>query len=89
MAKREVIWSRRAKKELYGLFESIITKDDNKVYAAFLWKMILMQLKYHSRNPGSGIKTSADKISAFRLDDYVVLYEINDKQLLVHSLFIF
>jgi mRNA-degrading endonuclease RelE of RelBE toxin-antitoxin system len=89
MAKRKVIWSRLAKKKLYGLIESIIAKDNNKVYAAFLWEMILIQLKYHSRNPGSGVKTSADKIYAFRLDDYVVLYEIKEQQLLVHSLYIF
>jgi plasmid stabilization system protein ParE len=86
MVKRKIVWTRLAKKRLYGILESAVLRDKDKIFAVSFWKMVLEEIKTLSRNPESGITTSISGIKAIRVDKYIMLYELSDNRIYVHSI---
>ena len=60
MAKRKIVWSDRAKKRLYGIFEFYIERNKSKSYSIKLYKLLNKEVKLLLKYPDLGLKTSEE-----------------------------
>ena len=89
MAKIKVIWSDIAMKRLYGIFESVIRKNGTKSGLKKLFRLFSKKLKFLSKNPGTGLKTSDDQTRGLIVANYLFLYQATKKRIVIHTIFDF
>ncbi len=87
MAQKQVIWSGHAKKKLYAVLEILIRENnEEKEKAAIFFGEFLKKLKKLIKSPGTLLQTSAKDVYAFYVDEYLVLFEIRESGLIIHSI---
>lgn len=85
MAKRKIVWTQKANIERKDILEYWISKNKSKTYSIKLNKLFIESVKLISEYPNIGRQTSDvnSRISIVR--DYLIFYEINEKEIVVHS----
>ena len=86
MAKSKIIWSNRAIKRLYAIFEFHISKNGNKAYPKALYKALRSDLKLLGKYPDLGLKTNYKLVRAFPVNDMILFYEPGKKGIIIHTL---
>ncbi len=86
MAKSKIIWSGIAKKKLYTILESSIRREQSKTYAISLYKMISKGVKELLKQPEAGIRTSEYPVRGLYIESYLILYEISDNRIVIHTI---
>jgi hypothetical protein len=86
MAKRKIIWSRKAQKKLFAILESSIRSDKTKVFSADLFKAISKRVRLLKRNPETGIKTSDNSVYGVQIESFIILYGFTEKKVIIHTI---
>ncbi len=85
MAKK-IIWSHKATIKLFTILEFYAQRNGNKKYSAKLYKRFNKEIKLLIRNPQLGIQSSKDNIRGLIILDYIIFYESNDLQIIIHTI---
>jgi plasmid stabilization system protein ParE len=83
MAKRKIAWSLEAKKDLLNILEFFIERNGTAVYSRKLFKKINRTIKLISKNPAIGVQTDYDSVRTVVMENYQVIYEVFDKEILI------
>lgn len=86
MAKIKVIWSNRAKKRLYEILEFLIKTSKSKTSAGIVLKEIKARVRDLKKDPDSGFDTNCDNVKGLRIGNYLLFYEIEQNDLLIHTI---
>lgn len=79
MAKRKVIWSKRAQIKLSGILQFYTERNGSKAYSVKLYAKISKSVKLLEKHPEIGYKTDFENVRALIVDSYIVYYEnLND-----------
>lgn len=86
MAKRKIVWTDKANIERKEILEYWINKNKSKTYSIKLNKLLIESLKLISEYPKIGRQTNEEntRVSIFR--DYLLFYEVNEKEIVVQSI---
>ncbi|PWS30975.1 type II toxin-antitoxin system RelE/ParE family toxin [Pedobacter paludis] len=85
MAKK-IIWSHKARIKLYAILEFYAQRNGNKKYSAKLYKRFNKDIKLLLKNPHLGIQSSKKDIRGLIIFDYIIFYEENDLQIVIHTI---
>lgn len=83
---KKIIWSHKAKIKLYAILEFYAQRNGNKKYSAKLYKIFNKNIKLLLKNPELGIQSSIKEIRGVIVLDYIIFYESNDYQIIIHTI---
>jgi len=86
MAKREIVWSFRARKRLYGILDFYIERNKSKTYSNKLQKLISKEVNLLLKHPDLGLKTTEDTTRGLIIENYIVYYEISEDKIIIHTI---
>ncbi|MCK9400428.1 MAG: type II toxin-antitoxin system RelE/ParE family toxin [Bacteroidales bacterium] len=86
MAKRNIIWSTRAKDRLYAILKFYIERNKSKSYSIKLYRLISKEVKLLQKYPDLGLKTTDDSIRGLIIENYIVYYEITEDTIVIHTI---
>ena len=76
MAKRKIVWSARAKLELFEILEFYFKRNGTKTYSRKLNFTFRKSLRLLKKNPDIGFKTDIQNVRNLIEGDYSIFYEI-------------
>jgi len=85
MVKLKIIWSHRANIKLYKILEFYIERNKSKTYSVKLYNKFNKELKLLHKHPEIGIKTELDAVRGLIVGDYILYYEIDNENIMVHT----
>lgn len=85
MAKRIIVWSSTANKELKLILEFFNLRNKSKTYSKKLYKKIQIELKNLLLHPEIGKKTDAVNVRGLLIENYYLFYEVNAKHIVILS----
>ncbi|MFF5382155.1 type II toxin-antitoxin system RelE/ParE family toxin [Pedobacter suwonensis] len=83
---KEIIWSHKAKIKLYSILEFYANRNGNKKYSAKLYKRFNKEIKLLIKKPLLGIETSKVNVRGLVVLDFIIFYEPNKTQIIVHTI---
>ncbi|MCF8297029.1 MAG: type II toxin-antitoxin system RelE/ParE family toxin [Saprospiraceae bacterium] len=83
MVKFKVEWSVEARLDLLDQLEYYNQRNKTTTYSRKLYTKINKSINLISKNPKLGIKTDIDTVRALITDNYQIIYEIFEKQILI------
>ena len=86
MAKRKIIWSHKARIKLTEILDYYYERNKSKTYSIRLQKEIQKSIRLLVKQPSLGIKTDDQSIRALIIGDYIIFYESDKDQIIIHSL---
>lgn len=86
MAKRKIIWSHKAKIKLSEILEFYYQRNKSKTYSQKIYREIQKSLRLLKKQPRLGLKTDDVTVRALILGDFVIFYEFNKAEIVVHTL---
>jgi plasmid stabilization system protein ParE len=86
MAKRKIVWSKRAKIRLYTILDFYIVRNNSKTYSIKLQKLISKEVNLLLKQPDLGLKTSEDTTRGLIIENYIVYYEITYDRIIIHTI---
>ncbi len=86
MAQRKIVWSHRAQIQLFDILNFFAKRNKSKHYSIRLHNEIKKKLKLLQKYPELGMKTDLASIRGLISGNYIVFYEITDKEIIVHLL---
>ena len=76
MVRRRIIWSPRAKRDLFNILDFYLKRNGNKIYSHKLNASLRAAIRLLEKNPELGINTDVNNIRNLIHGDYYVFYEI-------------
>ena len=86
MAKRIIVWTSTAKKELKYILEFFNFRNKSKTYSQKLYTKIQFELNLLILQPTIGKKTNSVNVRGLLIENYYVFYEENEKHLIILSI---
>lgn len=86
MAKRKIIWSLKARVRLFEILDFYSYRNQSKTYSIKLYSKIIKDLKTLKNNPDIGIKTDFENVRGLIVSDYILFYEYNKNEIIVHTI---
>jgi toxin YoeB len=86
MGKRKIIWSKKATNKLLGILEFYDHRNKSKNYSLKLYKRINDEIAILKNQPEIGIKTEIESVRGLIIADYILFYEYNQEQIIIHTL---
>ncbi len=86
MGKRKIIWSHRARIRLLQILEFYNDRNQSKVYSLKLYEEIKKHLSLIQKQPEIGIKTEINTIRGLVFKNFILFYEVEPNQIIVHSI---
>jgi toxin YoeB len=86
MAKRKIIWSARARNELFVILEFYHLRNRNKNYSRKLFASFNKTIGLIALHPEIGLKTDIQNVRNFILGDFCLFYRIESNQIEVLSI---
>jgi plasmid stabilization system protein ParE len=86
MAKRKINWSTKANLGRKEILEYWVNRNKSKDYSIKLNNLFLESLKKIASNPFIGKETQIENIRIKNSKDYLIIYEFNDNQVKVLTL---
>jgi toxin YoeB len=83
MARHEVVWSSRARLELYEVLDFYIERNGTSEYSQKLFERIKASAELLGRHPNLGRKTDMENVRALVTEDYEIIYEVLDTNVLI------
>jgi len=75
---KEVVWTKRAKKELIDILTYWIERNKSSIFSIKLNNLISEQLRLISEFPESGKRTDIPNVSLKIIQKYLLYYEMNN-----------
>ena len=85
MAKRKIIWSHKAKIKLSEILEFYYQRNNSKLYSQKLYSEIRKSVRLLKKQPRLGIRTDDSTIRALIIGEFIVFYEFNKTEIIIHS----
>jgi plasmid stabilization system protein ParE len=76
MVKRKIIWSPRAKTDLFNILDFYIKRNGNKTFSIKLNTNLRKSIRLLETNPEIGVQTDIENIRNLIHGDYEIFYEI-------------
>jgi plasmid stabilization system protein ParE len=86
MAKRQIIWSHKARIKLFKILEFYIERNQSKTYSIKLYQRLNKELKILFNQPNIGLNTEIESVRGFIIDDYILFYEYDNQLITIHSI---
>ncbi|TVR37768.1 MAG: type II toxin-antitoxin system RelE/ParE family toxin [Cryomorphaceae bacterium] len=83
MAQNEVVWSSRARLELYEMLNFYFERNGTIEYSQKLFEQIKASAELLGRHPNLGGKTDKENVRALVTVDYEIIYEVFDTHVLI------
>ncbi|MDH6304746.1 addiction module RelE/StbE family toxin [Parabacteroides sp. PF5-5] len=83
MAKRRIVWTRKANQERKDILAYWIKRNHSKSYSIKLNKLIKDSVQLAAQYPNTGRKTTLENVRVKIVRDYLLFYEINKTTLVV------
>lgn len=83
MVKHKIEWSVEARLDLLNILEYYIQRNETSTYSRKLYTKINKSVKLISKNSKLGTKTDINSVRALVTDNYQIIYEIFEKQILI------
>ena len=86
MAKLKITWTEKANLERKEILDYWIDRNKSKSFSLKLNRLLIDNLKLLSSNPNIGRKTRFENVRVTIIRDYLLFYEIFEKEILVLSI---
>lgn len=86
MAKRKIVWSKRASIELYKILKFYAERNKSKIYSEKLYRKFNKELNLLIKHPDLGMKTEIESVRGLIIGDYIFFYEVNEDEIIVLTL---
>jgi len=86
MAKRKIVWSRKAQTKLSYILQFYAERNGSKKYSAKLYAQILKAVKLLAKQPEIGHKSDFESVRGLIIKSYIIFYENFPDKILIHSI---
>ncbi len=86
MAKRKIVWSKKAQTKLSEILKFYIERNGSRDYSVKLYKQISKAVKILEKQPGIGHKTDFGPVRGLVIGSYIIFYENFPDKLLIHTI---
>lgn len=86
MAKRKIVWSRRAQIKLSDILQYYTERNGSKAYSVKLYAQISKAVKLLEKQPKIGHKSDFESVRGLIIKSYIIFYENFPDKILIHSI---
>ncbi len=86
MAKRKIVWSRKAQIKLSSILQFYTERNGSKSYSVKLYSQISRAVKLLEKHPDIGHKSDLESVRGLIIKSYIVFYENFPDKILIHSI---
>lgn len=83
MVKRKIIWTLKAKNQLFSILEYFAKRNKSKTYSLKLHKKIKSEILITLKQPNIGKQTDVLNIRGLLIENYIVFYELLDTNIII------
>jgi plasmid stabilization system protein ParE len=83
MVKRKIIWTLKAKNQLFSILEYFAERNKSKTYSLKLHKKIKSEILVILKQPNIGKQTDILNIRGLIIENYIVFYELLDSNIII------
>lgn len=83
MVKRKIIWTLKAKKQLFSILEYFAERNKSKTYSLKLYKKIKSEILVTLKQPNIGKQTDILNVRGLIIENYIVFYELLDTNIII------
>ena len=83
MVKRKIIWTLKAKNQLFSILEYFAERNKSKTYSLKLHKKIKSEILITLKQPNIGKQTDILNIRGLIIENYIVFYELLDTNIII------
>ena len=83
MVKRKIIWTLKAKNQLFSILEYFAKRNKSKTYSITLHKKIKSEILITLKQPNIGKQTDVLNIRGLIIENYIVFYELLDTNIII------
>ena len=83
MVKRKIIWTLKAKNQLFSILEYFAETNKSKTYSLKLHKKIKSEILITLKQPNIGKQTDVLNIRGLLIENYIVFYELLDTNIII------
>lgn len=84
---KQVIWSIKARQELFDILEFWNNHNQSNTYLSHLYQKIQINIKYISENNFIGKSTNISDVRVIVISNYLLFYQVSEKYIEILSLF--
>jgi hypothetical protein len=85
MAKRKIIWSKKANIKLFEILDFYTKRNKNVKYSTKLYKRFIQEITLLNKYPEMVIMTDYDSIRGLIVDDFILFYEVTKEYIFIHT----
>ena len=85
MVKRKIVWTSKAKNQLFDILEYFIFRNKSKIYSQKLYQKIQSELLPLIHQPNIGKKTNTINVRGIFIENYFIFYETNENHIIILS----
>ena len=83
MVKRKIIWTLKAKNQLFSILEYFAKRNKSKTYSLKLHKKIKSEILVTLKQPNIGKQTDVLNVRGLIIENYIVFYELLDTNIII------
>jgi toxin YoeB len=87
MAKRKIVWSSKAKIDLFQILEYFYIRNGSKVYSVKLNSKIRKAIRLLSNHTFLGLKSDVENIRVLVEGDYAIFYQVDKETIKITAIF--
>ena len=85
MVKRRIVWTSKAKNQLFDILEYFNFRNKSKIYSQKLYQKIHAELLPLIHQPNIGKKTNEINVRGILIENYFVFYQTNENHIIILS----
>lgn len=86
MAKRKIVWSSKAKIDLFQILEYFYIRNGSKTYSVKLNAKIRRAVRLLSNHPFLGLQSDVENIRALVEGDYAIFYQVDSETIRITAI---
>ena len=86
MAKRKIVWSSKAKIDLFQILEYFYIRNGSKTYSIKLNSKIRRAVRLLSNHPFLGLQSDVENVRALVEGDYAIFYQVDKETIKITTI---
>ncbi len=86
MAQRKIIWSQKAKVQLFEILDFYKRRNENDTFSKKLYAKFSKHIHLLVKHPYLGVMTDFEDIRGLIVDEFIVFYEVEHSQIIIHTI---
>ena len=86
MAKRKIVWSSKAKIDLFQILEYYYIRNGSKTYSVKLNAKIRRAIRLLSNHPSLGLKSDVENVRTLVEGDYAIFYQVDKETIRITTI---